>query len=312
MSILFILAIVVAIIGFSLFIINLLVADQGRAFSTLAARVGLITAIGVGGALTLMASVTSVPAQSVGVAVAFGKPYREYDSGLHWKRPWAKVIDMDGRTQTEVHDARNRVEIRLGNQATGYVQSSLRWKIRPEAAGSLYADYRDEEQIGPKLVDLELSAAMNTAFADYDPLANVKADAGDKAVTKITNDQLSQRVQARLDSRIGAQAGGANRIVIEQVVVSKVDFDDATQSRINQLQQEIGNTRIAQQREQTAAAEARSNRVLASSVSKDPNVIVSKCMDQQREAVEKGMPVPPGGFGCWPGDKSPLIVNSGK
>lgn len=311
MSILFIIAIIFAIIGALIFIgAKLFVPDED--LSRVAGRVGLVIFLGLGGAFALMASVTSVPAQSVGVAVAFGKPYHEYAPGLHFKRPWAKVIDMDGRTQTEIHDRDHRVEIRLGNQATGFVQSSLRWKIRPEAAGSLYADYREEDQIGPKLVDLELAAAMNSAFANYDPLANIKADAGDKSAVKITNDQLSQRVADRLNERIGAQAGVNNRIVIEQVVVSKVDFDDATQSRINQLQQEIGNTRIAEQREQTAAAEAKANRVLAASVSNDPNVIVSKCMDQQREAIEKGQALPPGGFGCWPGSGSSLIVDGTK
>jgi hypothetical protein len=308
MSALFDVALIVAVIGALIFIgAHLFVPDDD--LSRVASRAGLVVFIGIGGTLILIASVTSVPAQSVGVAVSFGKPYHEYDPGLHFKRPWARVVDMDGRTQTEIHDKDHRVEIRLGNQATGYVQSSLRWKIRPQAAGSLYADYREEDQIGPKLVDLELAAAMNTAFATFDPLANVKAEAGDKTAVKVTNDQLSQLVQDRLNTRIGDQAGVNDRIVIEQVVISKVDFDDATQSRINQLQQEIGNTRIAEQREQTAGAEARSNRILAASVSKDPNVIVSKCMDQQREAIEKGQPLPPGGFGCWPGSGGSLIVD---
>lgn len=86
------------------------------------------------------------------------------------------------------------------------------------------------------------------------------------------------------------------------MIIPKVDLDDATQQRINQLHQEIGNTRIAQQKEQTAAAEARANKLIADSVSKNPNVLVSKCRDQQREMVEKGQPVPIGGWG-WPGHR---------
>jgi hypothetical protein len=279
----------------------------------LARWIGLgVTAVGL--AFLAGSAMTSVPAQSVGVAVAFGKPYWEYSPGLHWKKPWAIVVDMDGRTQTEVHVAGkegapdSRIEIRLGNQATGYVQTSLRWKIRPEAAGSLYADYRAETDVGPKLVDLELAAAMNAAFSDYDPLANVRAEAGDTTAKKISNDELSKAVQTRLDSRIGGAAGANNRIIIEQVVITKVDFDDATQSRINQYQQEVGNTRIAEQAGKTATARATANNTLAASLNKNPNVLVSQCLDQQREMIDKGQPIPIGGIGCWPGGATPSVI----
>ena len=71
----------------------------------------------------------------------------------------------------------------------------------------------------------------------------------------------------------------------------------------------IGNTRIAQQREQTAEADARANATISASVSKDPNVLVSKCLDQQREMIEKGQAIPVGGLGCWPsGAQTPVIV----
>ena len=128
---------------------------------------------------------------------------------------------------------------------------------------------------------------------------------GDATAPKVSNDQVADAVKARLVARIG------DRIDIESVIIPKVDYDDATQQRINQLQQEIGNTRIAQQREQTAAAEAKAkaNQMIANSVSKDPNVLVSKCLDQQREMIEKGQPIPVGGLGCWPSsDKTPVIV----
>ena len=57
---------------------------------------------------------------------------------------------------------------------------------------------------------------------------------------------------------------------------------------------EKANTRIAEQRAKTAAAEARANEILAASVSNDPNVLVSKCLDAAREARISPL-------GCWPG-----------
>lgn len=296
MSGLFVGAIVIVVIG-----LVVLVVCMG-AKSPVGRLVGVATA-GLGVIMVLAASVTQVQAKSVGVQVSFGKPIHEFSPGLHWKRPWSKVVQMDGATQIDDHLGDHRTEIRLGNQATGYVQNALRWKIRPEAAGELYADYRGFDNIGPGLVNQELAAALNYAFSDYDPLSQAKAASGDTTAQKISNDQVADAVKARLVARIG------DRIDIESVIIPKVDYDDATQQRINQLQQEIGNTRIAQQREQTAAAEARANKTIADSVSKDPNVLVSKCLDQQGEMIEKGQPIPVGGLGCWPdSSKTPVIV----
>jgi regulator of protease activity HflC (stomatin/prohibitin superfamily) len=269
-------------------------------------KVGRLTGVGLAALGVLMvvaASVTQVQAKSVGVQISFGKPVHEFAPGLHWKRPWSRVEKMDGSTQIDDHLGEQRTEIRLGNQATGYVQNALRWRIRPEASGELYADYRGFDKIGPGLVNQELAAALNYAFADYDPLSQAKAASGDTTTKKISNDQVADAVKARLVARIG------DRIDIESVIIPKVDYDDATQQRINQLQQEIGNTRIAQQRELTAEADARANAKIAASVSKDPNVLVSKCFDQQREMIEKGQPIPVGGLGCWSGAaKTPVIV----
>lgn len=272
--------------------------SQHRAVRVTGASVALL---GLG--LLVASCVTTVQAKSVGVQISFGRPIHEFTPGLHVKRPWSRVEKMDGSTQIDDHLGDQRTEIRLGNQATGYVQNALRWKIQPGAAGELYADYRGFENIGPGLVNQELAAALNYAFSSYDPLDQARAAGSSAGTTTTTNDEVADAVKARLVERIG------DRIVIESVIIPKVDFDEATQQRINQLQQEIGNTRIAQQREQTAQAEAKANRLIAESVAEDPNVLVSKCLDQQREMIEKGQPIPVGGLGCWPSsDRTPVIV----
>jgi hypothetical protein len=50
---------------------------------------------------------------------------------------------------------------------------------------------------------------------------------------------------------------------------------------------------VAEQRAKTAEAEARANEILAESVSNDPNVLVSKCLDSARWAAISPL-------GCWP------------
>jgi hypothetical protein len=66
--------------------------------------------------------------------------------------------------------------------------------------------------------------------------------------------------------------------------VPLVNYDQATQDRINALNVEKANTRVAEQRAKSAGAEARANEILAASVSNTPNVLVSKCLDAARES----------------------------
>lgn len=255
----------------------------------------------VAGVLSLVAFgfsfTTMVPTQQVGIPVTFGKPGTPMSNGLHLKAPWTNVALMDATVQIDNNLGDERTEIRLKNQSTAYVQNSVRWRIKPESAAQLYMAHRQFENIGPALQEQELAAAMNQALADYNPLAQAKAaatgDATDTAKAK-DFDELAQQVKKRMEESIG------DRLIIDSVIITKIDFDEKTQSRIDAYQVEIGNTRIAEQRKETAKAEADANKTLADSVSKDPNVLVSKCLDTLASIVEKGQQVPVG-FSCWPG-----------
>lgn len=286
MPILFITAMLFAVITVVAVLYTFL-APNRRVAGFAAAVLALVTVI-----VALGASITVVPTREVGVELSFGKPVRTLDNGIHWKAPWHRVVDMDGTIQIDDNLGDKRTEIRLGNQSTAFVQNSLRWSIKIDAADTLYADYRDFDKIQSALVEQELAAALNVAFADYDPLST--------ADKQVSYDDVTKTVRSRLQERVG------DRVVIHSLIIPKVDFDEATQRRIDAVQAEIGNTRIAQQRKLTAAAEADANRVLATSVSKDPNVLVSKCLD----LAEKGVKLP-AGFSCWPdGDGAPVVTTT--
>ena len=110
-----------------------------------------------------------------------------------------------------------------------------------------------------------------------------------------------------MSQRLAAMNGGHAQILIDSVTMSFLKLADSTQAKINAYQAEVGNTRIAEQQEKTAGAQARANRALADSVSKDPNVLVSKCLDTLEEMVKAGQSVP-AGFSCWPGSGANLVL----
>lgn len=252
--------------------------DTSREFVRFIAGVLLV----VTGITTVISSLTVVPTREVGVVLSFGKPAGTLDNGIHWKLPWQYVVDMDGTTQTQFNTGDARTEIRLGNQATAYVQNTLRWSINTNGADELYMDYRKFETIQSSLVTPELAAALNAAFADYDPLA--AAD-----TTGQSYDQVAEDVKERLQDRVG------DRIIIQSLIIPKVDFDEGTQSRIDALQKEIGNTRIAEQSKKTAEQTKLKNDILAKTVT--PEINQATCLEI---AKENGSDLPPA-FNCFGG-----------
>ena len=94
--ILFIIAIAVFIIGVIAGIVGLTEEDKGFAIGSFA--IGIILSI----ALIFFSCATRVPAGHTGVVTTFGQ-VEDYtlDSGLHFTKPWQKVIKMDNRIQKQ-------------------------------------------------------------------------------------------------------------------------------------------------------------------------------------------------------------------
>jgi regulator of protease activity HflC (stomatin/prohibitin superfamily) len=250
--------------------------ERGRA-------VAMRTAVVAGGLLVfvlILGSTTIVSTRNIGVVTTFGRPGGTLSNGLHWKAPWQSVTEMNGTIQIDNHTGEAATTVRLGNNSTAYVDNSVRWRIQPAAADELFLDYRDFENVRDNLVTRELRAALNEVFADFDPLSPENSDGANVQA-------LGDKVAEKLRAKVGGQ------IEIINVIVPLVNYDEATQSRINALNVEKANTRVAEQRAKTAAAEAKANEILAASVSNDPNVLVSKCLDAAREAHISPL-------GCWP------------
>lgn len=251
------------------------------------------------GLIFAVSCVSIVPTREIGILTSFGKPVSSLSNGIHLKAPWQKVRLLDGAIQTDNYTGKsNCTDIRIGNESTACVDNSVRWRIRIDAGTELYQDYREMENIRDSLVTRELKAALNEALSDYNPLAEINAD--DTAAHPDLN-QFAEQVTNSLRERVGRQ------IEVLNVIIPIIRFDKQTQDKINLYQAEVANTRIAQQREQTAKAQAQANRNLADSVTNDPNVLVAQCLDILGDMVKGGQNVPIG-FSCWPGGSGSTVV----
>ena len=224
--------------------------------------------------------VVVVPTKQVGIPVTFGKPGEAMANGFHMTAPWTDVILMDATVQPLDATGDNATIAKDADRSDVFVHNNVRWSIKEGSAPSLYMDYKEFDKIGDLLVQPALRTAVAEVMSTYHPL-----EPNQPGVEEVGN-----LIKVRLQDAVG------DRLTIHSVGVTLLDFSPATKDRINALNIERGNTQIAEQKAKTAAKEAEANRILAESVTKDPNVLVSKCLD----IIGEGKAVP-AGFQCWPG-----------
>lgn len=257
-----------------------------------------IAIILAGAACLLVSSLVVVSTKNVGVETTFGKPSGELPNGLHLKWPWEKVTEMDAAIQTDTYVKEHCFQVRIANQQTACVHINFQWRINPLAAQALFRDYRTFEHVREALVTRRLTAVVNEQLADYNPLNSVSGTVlppGEKRNPTLA--EIAKGVNAQMTEEIGGSKGS---IEVLSTIIPLITFDSETQGRINQLQQQVALTRVAQQSQKTAEAQALANKKLAASVSNAPNVLVSHCINILETMVKNGQAVP-AGFSCWPG-----------
>ena len=246
----------------------------------------------VGAVIIAMAMTVMVPARTVGVVTAFGKPTGTLPNGLHVIKPWEKVEKMDASLQTNRYSGDGAINVRLANQSEARADASIQWQLREEDAEKMYLDYREFERIQNDLVDREFRASVNAVLARYNPL-----DAGAIAEGGIDLNKYADDIKTDMQNRMG----GA--VEVRSVALPIVNYDEETQRKIDQLQSEVANTRAAEQSKKTAKEIAEANEILRKSLS--PEVLSQRCI----EAAEKVGAAP---VGCINGANATPLVDMRK
>lgn len=250
--------------------------DKPRRTWTLISAGGLLATL----IATALFSFVIVQPRTVGVVVAFGKPVDVVGNGFHIKAPWEKVEKLDGAVQNDIYNGDSAIAVRLGNNGKATVDASIQWQLKTDEAMEVFLDYRTFEGIQSNLVDRNFKAALNEVMATYDPLNYADEAEGGQDLAA-----LSQAVQEEMQERVG------NQIEVRSVTLPLVNFDEATQARVNELQAESAKTRVAEQKKQTSTAEAEANEILEQSITEE--TLTSKCLDIVAENGQSPI-------GCFP------------
>lgn len=273
--------------------------------TTIAIAAGFIL-VGVGLFTIVMDSFTIVPARNVGIVNTFGKAEAALDNGFHWVKPWSSVETIDATVQNInlSSDAKNCITVRLANQTTACVDTTVQWNIDQHAnANELWQRYRGTNDdvvgnVGKNVVERELRRSLNVVFETYNPLA-VLTEAGTPI---IKTDDLAARALAEMRSHVDAG------IVIDTMRISLVHFDAVTQDKLNGYAQALADTQIATQQKRTAEQQKAANDLLAAASSSDPGVKYQNCLNLLLNLAAKGQlqNLPPT-FNCG-SEATPVIV----
>lgn len=269
---------------------GLIVAVSPRmAVSTRAAGGGVLL---LGIVMIVATSTVAVPARTVGVVTAFGKPTGTLSNGLHLVKPWEEVEKMDASLQTNRYTGDSAIGVRLANQSEAKADASIQWQLREEDAEQMYLDYREFERIHNDLVDREFRASVNAVLASYNPLdADAIAEGG------IDLNEFADDIKEDMQKRMG----GA--VEVRSVALPIINYDEDTQRKIDQLQSEVANTRAAEQSKNTAKEIAEANEIMRKSLSDE--VLSQRCI----EAAEKVGAAP---VGCIKGSSATPLVDMRK
>ena len=269
---------------------GLIVAVSPRmAVSTRAAGGGVLL---LGIVMIVATSTVAVPARTVGVVTAFGKPTGTLSNGLHLVKPWEEVEKMDASLQTNRYTGDSAIGVRLANQSEAKADASIQWQLREEDAEQMYLDYREFERIHNDLVDREFRASVNAVLASYNPLdADAIAEGG------IDLNEFADDIKEDMQKRMG----GA--VEVRSVALPIINYDEDTQRKIDQLQTEVANTRAAEQSKNTAKEIAEANEIMRKSLSDE--VLSQRCI----EAAEKVGAAP---VGCIKGSSATPLVDMRK
>ena len=287
--------VILAILTIAAFLVRKRVPSGDRALWAVGA--GLLTVIT---AVTFaLSTFVVVSTRNVGVVTTFGRPVGTLSNGLHFTWPWQSVEEMDGSIQIDWHKDNDpngdnhdgAIVVRLGNNSNAWADTSVRWEMQQPAADDLFLQYKTFDNIRTNLVTRNLQTALNEVFASYNPLVTVDPADPTKPAPPAAESQLpalAGRTAEIMQAKVGDQ------IKIYEVQIPTIAFDGQTQERIDQLNRQKAETAVAIESQKTADEQAVANGKIAASISRDPNVLVSKCLDIVKD---KGGSV----LGCWPG-----------
>lgn len=299
------------IVGIIVFVIGIAVWRRFRAEGdTGIATVGLIVGVLLGGGLVVSSCVTVVDARAVGIQTSFGRYHDSLGSGMQVTAPWSSVTEWTTRNQTirfagdgkaEERDnylTEPRITVRLANQSEAYVDAIVTWQVTEASVKGLWQQYKSFEDVRRDFAIPQAQTATYATFESYNPFTGLDAQNADNPYISV--EEWSKRVTAKLRPLYDARS-----VVLVTVLITNVEYDQETQSKIKAFAAEVANTRIKTQEVKTAEQEALASKARAAQSAPGCEALIR---DLAAKDQLKNLPA---GWQC-PGTSGPAVVGTNR
>jgi hypothetical protein len=250
----------------------------------------------------------SVPAKSLGVPVSLGHVgHGFYTSGAHetWD-PFLHLAVVNETIQTTTFEQGSglpgtrqcdgELPVRIGGQQSACARVSIQWRVRPDAASTLFGDFANQGDlmttIENALVIRRLEIVVNNVIGEYDPITDYR----NVVNTKTNNSQFSGFAPAILTAM---KADIGSQIEVLSIFLPPLTYSASVENKLQQIQQAYANYAIAQENIQVNDANSKAFAKLG-----NPTVpqLIAQCLNDSRENHTSPM-------GCFPGQASGLQIS---
>ena len=233
-----------------MFVLGIIALILALVAALVAARTGepgrrrlIRTAAGAGGllatVLVLISCLSTVPTRNVGIVTSFQKPTgRTTGAGLQWTAPWQDVDDWDASGQTFSHLGDNCVWLTIAAQRRACIPVQIEWSAKAENAPENWSAYKEVEGRSrfevfvARRVDPQISGALTSVFAGFDPLGKVDVRSGDAPAPDL-NKLYKQPLVDALTAALGTD------ITIKSIAFGAPMYDEPTTKAIAAYGQKV-------------------------------------------------------------------------
>lgn len=188
---------------------------------------------------TVVASFDIVPTRNVGIVTTFSKPTGETTgAGLQWHAPWSSVDDWDASGQTYAHLGDACVWVTIAAQRRACIPVQIEWAAKAERAPENWAAYREAdgksrfEVFTDRRVNPQITGAMTSVFASFDPLSTVDPKSGSAPAPDL-NKTYKDSLLAALTAALGED------IVVKSLTFESPRYDEPTTAAVAAYGQKI-------------------------------------------------------------------------
>lgn len=268
------------------------VTVKGLKYPAMITAAGLLLTLVV---LTLLASITTVGARSVGVQTAFGKYQGTLSSGLHFTAPWSGVEEFSTRVQFLDLDGKDEnVSVNFKGGGQGSVNSSIRWYIDTDNAKALWEKYRTFDNVRDQLVNSAAKDSFRVVLGGYSP-NEARAGENLRPITEAVRADLGKTL-----ARYGVK--------VDSISVKSVPLSEATQKSLEKIVTANNDVERANSEKERAKIDAQTAKIRQDSGSLSGPALVRYCLEVTNSWDNGKNGALPAGWNCM--NPSSLVVTN--